>query len=866
MFGEKSVTSGLRLGLDAKNLTSYGGNGSTWYDVSGFGNNGALANGPIWDSNGWFTVDGVNDYITIAGGTLNNGSTLEMWFKQTTNKQVELLKYGTGTIDTPGCHAVYYTPNTLRCLNFINGSRTFVSINHTINLGDSVWRQLLLSYTGDLTGGTASLYINGQLITSTSATSINSSFDGPGFSSNSSYAFPGNVSTLRVYNRGLSATEVLQNYYKSNIVTNGLVFAIDASNLVSYPKSGTTAYTLTGSNTGTLINGTGYSNINGGTWIFDGVDDGINIGTLTPTGGATFEAWINITSGNSNYGAIFTNWNSSANAFFIGTYPNSNYIQVYFNSNLIFEVLNLPFSTWILLTVTNNGSNVLAYVNGVLTNTAAGTLVSATGVTSIGYDVNRTNYPFKGNISNAKIYDRALTAAEVQQNYNATLPNFQDNNIVTGGLVAYVDAADKASYPGSGNTWYDISGSGNNFTFSATPNIVDGVFNSGASVYAYRNAIAVDSSIKGYTLEACFKINASTGSSWQNITQNGGGDPARHMMWYNGGTNTFKALFHTPNSYNNISDTLSPGVWYHLILSYDPSGGGYNGRRAWLNGVEKVVDDTAAGNAIPSGYFTIAVDSDLTSNKSNVSYSFMRYYNRALSQAEALRNYNASRDKFQKLSPVTGNLIMSWDVANPNSYSGSGTTIYDLSGNNNYGLLLNGITYTGQFGGTLVCDPTDEFVVCANPLDTNYVSVEVFYTRASAANNVDDIVVNKEGVWEVKDVGGSLEWALMTNNQSWFWQPTGFTIAVGETAHIVLTYDGNSVNFYKNGALYSYAYPSGGVLSTGSYPKFNSRGSGQTTSQYPGAHNLHAFRIYNRALTQAEVNQNFNSQRQRFGI
>jgi hypothetical protein len=208
------------------------------------------------------------------------------------------------------------------------------------------------------------------------------------------------------------------------IVTNGLTLCLDASDRNSYPGSGTTWFDVSGNNNGTLINGTGYSNINGGTWTFDGVDDGINIGTLTPTGGATFEAWINITSGNSNYGAIFTNWGSSADAFFIGTFPSSNYIQVYFNGFLIFEVLNLPFNTWILLTVTNNGSNVSAYVNGILTNTASGTLVSATGVTSIGYDVNRTNYPFKGNISNAKIYNRALSAAEIQQNYTVTKSRF----------------------------------------------------------------------------------------------------------------------------------------------------------------------------------------------------------------------------------------------------------------------------------------------------------------------------------------------------------------------------------------------------------------------------------------------------------
>jgi hypothetical protein len=187
----------------------------TWNDVSGNNNSGSLVNGigfNSYENGGFLTFDGSDDFVTIPGGTLNSGSTLEMWFKQTTNKQVELLKYGTGTIDTPGCHAVYYAPNTLRCLNFINGTRTFVSITHTINLGDSTWRQLLLSYTGNLTGGTASLYINGQLITSTSATSANASFDGPGFSSNSSYAFPGNLSTLRVYSRGLSAAEVLQNY------------------------------------------------------------------------------------------------------------------------------------------------------------------------------------------------------------------------------------------------------------------------------------------------------------------------------------------------------------------------------------------------------------------------------------------------------------------------------------------------------------------------------------------------------------------------------------------------------------------------------------------------------------------------------
>lgn len=217
--------------------------------------------------------------------------------------------------------------------------------------------------------------------------------------------------------------------------------------------------------------------------------------------------------------------------------------------------------------------------------------------------------------------------------------------VVKDGLIVYLDATNKKSYPGTGTIWYDLSGNGYDFTFSSTPTMTNGVFNSGATVYAYRNGISVNSATRGYSMEAYFKINASTGGSWQNIMQNGG-SPNRHMMWYNGGTNTFEALFHEPNTYNKISDNLTIDKWYHLQLSYNPSGGGTNGRRAWINGVEKTVNNTASGDATTSGFFTISVDSDLSSNKSNMSYSFVRYYNRFLTESEVIQNYNATKSRF----------------------------------------------------------------------------------------------------------------------------------------------------------------------------------------------------------------------------
>ena len=62
------------------------------------------------------------------------------------------------------------------------------------------------------------------------------------------------------------------------IVTNGLVLCLDASDIKSYPKSGTTWFDRSGNgNNGTLVNGVGYSSGNGGVLAFDGVDDYVEI-------------------------------------------------------------------------------------------------------------------------------------------------------------------------------------------------------------------------------------------------------------------------------------------------------------------------------------------------------------------------------------------------------------------------------------------------------------------------------------------------------------------------------------------------------------------------------------------------------------
>ena len=59
-------TEGLSLLLDAANVKSYPGSGTSWYDLSGNGNTGTLTNGPTYNSGGYISFDGTNDLVSVA--------------------------------------------------------------------------------------------------------------------------------------------------------------------------------------------------------------------------------------------------------------------------------------------------------------------------------------------------------------------------------------------------------------------------------------------------------------------------------------------------------------------------------------------------------------------------------------------------------------------------------------------------------------------------------------------------------------------------------------------------------------------------------------------------------------------------------
>ena len=222
-----------------------------------------------------------------------------------------------------------------------------------------------------------------------------------------------------------------------NIVRDGLVLALDAASPRSYPGSGTTWNDLSGNgNNGTLTNGPAFDNGNNGSIVFDGVDDGVGIGTGNnyPYPYHTFEIWVKSSGLGSNNGGgiIGLDYGRVIAITTTGNIQYSWYTGVGDNQGLLFSTTttnaNLLNGNWRHIVCLRSESVYEIYIDGVLNKTGSnGGQPDWNGLNTwsgmgaiIGNNPNNANLRFLGSISSTKMYNRALTAAEIQQNYNAT--------------------------------------------------------------------------------------------------------------------------------------------------------------------------------------------------------------------------------------------------------------------------------------------------------------------------------------------------------------------------------------------------------------------------------------------------------------
>ena len=213
----------------------------------------------------------------------------------------------------------------------------------------------------------------------------------------------------------------------TSIVRSGLVLNLDAGNIKSYPGSGTAWRDLSGNgNNGTLTNGPTYSSSNKGSIAFDGSNDFVQCsGSLTVTA-ATFVCWIRRNGSQGTYdGILFSRGTSVTGMLFYTSdqlgYTWNNDVNTYtWNSGL-----TVPDLTWCMVAVSVTSTAATAYLcqaSGITTatNTVSHTSTVLDDIKLAFDDATATARYFTGNIAIAQLYNRALSAAEIQQNFEAT--------------------------------------------------------------------------------------------------------------------------------------------------------------------------------------------------------------------------------------------------------------------------------------------------------------------------------------------------------------------------------------------------------------------------------------------------------------
>jgi len=210
------------------------------------------------------------------------------------------------------------------------------------------------------------------------------------------------------------------------LVTDGLVLALDAANTSSYPGSGNTWTDLSGnSNTGTLTNGPTYSSDNGGVLSFDEVDDYVDIADSTSlqfgTGDFTISVWAyprKVNYGGSDQGTLISKNYLGVEIYLYQGRFNS-YIGGVSNS-ITGSIYPLLTNTWYNFVLQREGTSCSSYVNTVLNGSSTNSSsVSQVGTNfNIGRRTGSSAYTLNGNIAHVSMYNRALTAAEVLQNFN----------------------------------------------------------------------------------------------------------------------------------------------------------------------------------------------------------------------------------------------------------------------------------------------------------------------------------------------------------------------------------------------------------------------------------------------------------------
>jgi hypothetical protein len=507
------------------------------------------------------------------------------------------------------------------------------------NAADTVWRM----YMGDWGGPSndlAAVYSNGTVLTSGS-TAAAAGPKGLGINISGTEQSTCEAAEIIVFNRLLSTTE--RNLIHTYLGQKWGILNTDRNifDLSGYEDNGFLG-------DGTTANMPLLDYYNNGSLRFDGTNDYLSV-TRTLSVPFTISGFIKYADQNKSYNTFMNGRPHTTLAISLNRNGAGN-LQIFIGNGSSWlgapaiSYSSLTVDTWYNITFTCDGTTSRLYLNGVSIGTSA---LIPSGFGSYFYlghltDNASSSEYLKGNIANVQLYTKSLSAVEVLQNYEAQKSKFA-NTIVQQGLVLNLDAGNPYSYGGSGTTIYDVSPTalswtGSNVTYNSDP-VKYFSYNGSNSWLQSSTSTAYDS--QTITMECwCYPNTLSQ----EGFLFEKGQVNTQYSMFFesiNATSFVFRTMG-TVSNYNltfNVNTYLTVSAWNHIVCTYNGSS-----KIAYVNGVQ--VASVAASGTLPTGQVNQYIGRHSGGYFFNGRIGESRVYNIALSAAQVLQNYNATKGRF----------------------------------------------------------------------------------------------------------------------------------------------------------------------------------------------------------------------------
>jgi glucose/arabinose dehydrogenase/PKD repeat protein len=599
--------------------------------------------------------------------------------------------------------------------------------------------------------------------------------------------------------------------------------------------NGNQARDVAGTNHGTLAGGPGWSTAGrfGGAISFDGVDDSVVVpdaAGLDLSTGMTLEAWVRPSALGTTWRTALAKQHNDSLAYSL--YANRNTTvpstEIYVNGRLrgLNGTAALPLNQWSHLASTYDGSAIRLFVNGAQVATAAraGAIEASTGPLSIGGNAAHAEW-FAGLIDEVRVYNRALSASEIQADMNTAVgggtpdtaaPSVPGNLVATGGL-------------GSAQ-----------LTWSASTDAASGV----------RRYNVHRSSTPGFAPTAANRIAQPAGTSYTDSGLSPG------------------AVYYVVTAEDNAGNVSAPSSEARADVTSDttppsvsvtaPSAG------ATLSGIATLTATASDNDAVASVQFLVdgvAVGAADTTSPYSVQWDTRTTPNgdyditaRAVDRAGNPRESAAVPVTVDNtVAPPPPGLVAGYGFEET-----TGVSATDTSGNGNTGTVAGPArSAAGRFGRALSFDGIDDRVTVpdANSLDLTTGMTISAWARPSALGTRW-----RTALFKVRTGGGGLVYGLYANRN------TGFPMAealigslrnatgtaglpLDQWSHIAATYDGAVLRLFVNGAQTAATTISGAL--TTSTGELWIGGNPVWAEWYAGL--LDEVRVYQRALTASEL-------------